>query len=358
MGMSAGGIAPAQPRRLVRRIATAAAALGFAAIAGHGAIWWWVTGEIEKQVAANLAAPVPGWQVTAGALHRTGWPFAATVTVPGLIAVSPGSAAQSVRWQAERVAVSLEFARPRTLVLMVEGAQSLQLGSAAPIPVRAELMRAEVPLEPGVPVRAATLAVAGLVAELPAGRLAIARLDTALDSRPAAQQGETAGSLVTTARGIDLPPRLPWPLGPRIATLAWDLAISGPVPPIADSATRAEAWRDGGGAVTLRRLELAWGDVTLTGGATLALDPQLQPMGTATARLAGYDAALRALTVAGVLPPRTAVAAAAVLALMARPSPDGGPPAVEAPLSLQNRTLALGRIPLLRLPELVWRPPS
>ena len=43
---------------------------------------------------------------------------------------------------------------------------------------------------------------------------------------------------------------------------------------------------------------------------------------------------------------------------MARPSPDGGPPAVEAPLSLQNRTLALGRIPLLRLPELVWRPPS
>ena len=358
MGMSASGIAPANPRRLLRRIASAAAALGFAAIAGHGAIWWWVTGEIEQQVAANLATPAPGWQTTAGPLHRSGWPFAATVTVPSLIAVSPGAATQSVRWQAERLAVSLEFARPRTLVLKVEGAQSLQLGSAPPIPVRAELMQAEVPLEPGMPVRAATLAVAGLTADLPAGRLAIARLDTALDSRPAAQQNETAASLVTTARGVDLPPRLPWPLGPRIATLAWDLAISGPVPPLADTATRAEAWRDGGGVLTLRRLELAWGEVTLTGGATVALDAQLQPMGTATARLAGYDAALRALTVAGVLPPRTAVAVTAVLALMARPSADGGPPAVEAPLSLQNRTLALGRIPLFRLPELVWRPPS
>lgn len=358
MGMSGSGLAPAGGSRLGRRIATAAAAVGLAAVAGHGAIWWWVTGEIEQQVAATLAAPAPGWQATAGPLHRTGWPFAATVTLPAVVAVSPGASAQSLRWQAERLAVSLEFAHPRTLVLLVEGAQTLQLGSAAPIPVRAELMRAEVPLEPGVPVRAATLAVAGLVADLPAGRLAIAQLDTAMESRPAAQQGETAASLITTARGIDLPPLLLWPLGPRIGTLAWDLAISGPVPPTADTATRAEAWRDGGGAVTLRRLELAWGDVTLTGGATLALDAQLQPMGTATARLTGYDAALRALTVAGMVPPRTAVAAGAVLALMARPSADGGPPAVEAPLSLQNRTLSLGRIPLLRLPELVWRPPS
>ena len=51
------------------------------------------------------------------------------------------------------------------------------------------------------------------------------------------------------------------------------------------------------------------------------------------------------------------MAAGAVLGLMARPQPSG-PPVVEVPLSLQDRTLSLGRIPLLRLPELVWRPPS
>lgn len=357
MSGTSSGPGPASGPRLLRRIGFGALAALLVAVAAHGAIWWWVTGEIEEQVALALAAPAPGWQANAGPPRRGGWPFAARVEAPSLVVLSPGAAEQSLRWQAERLAVALEFARPRTLVLTVEGAQSLQLGTAPPMPVRAALMRAEVPLEPGVPVRSATLAVAELAADLPAGRLAIARLDVALDSRPAAQQGERAAGLVATARRVELPPLLPWPLGPVIDSLAWDIAVSGPVPPAADPASRAEAWRDGGGAVTLRKLELAWGEVTLSGGATLALDAQLQPMGTATARLAGHDAALRALVAAGAVPPRTAVAAGAVLALMARPQP-AGPPVVEVPLSLQNRTLSLGRIPLLRLPELVWRPPA
>jgi hypothetical protein len=107
----------------------------------------------------------------------------------------------------------------------------------------------------------------------------------------------------------------------------------------------------------LRKLDIAWGDVRLSGSATLALDPALQPMGAATARIAGYNAALDALVASGVLAPRAAVAARAVLALMARPT-ESGPPVVEVPFSLQNRTLSLGRIPLVRFPELVWRAPS
>ncbi len=348
---------PARPRTL-RRAAAAIAGLAIAAVAAHGAVWWWVTGEIEERAAAMLAAPAPGWQASAGPPRRTGWPFAATVERPDLVAISAGAPGQSVRWQAARISVSIAFARPRTLVLAVDGAQSLQLGIGSPIPLRAELMQAELPLEPGTPVRAATLAVAGLAAELPAGRLAIARLDARAETRPAAGPGEPAAALAATLRGIALPPALPSPLGPAIETLAWDIAVSGPVPPAAELASRAEAWRDGGGTVTLRRLDLAWGEVTLSGGATLALDAALQPMGTATARLGGHDAALRALVATGTLTPRTALAAGAVLTLMARPPAGGGTPVVEVPLSLQNRTLSLGRIPLLRLPELVWRPPA
>ena len=59
-----------------------------------------------------------------------------------------------------------------------------------------------------------------------------------------------------------------------------------------------------------------------------------------------------------MLAPRTAMAAGAVLALMARSPAGGGAAVVEAPFSLQNRTLALGRIPLVRVPELVWRLPQ
>ncbi len=354
---------PGPPPGPLRRIGLGLLSALLVAVAAHGAVWWWGTGEIEDRLAATLAAPAPGWSASVGPPRRAGWPFAARVEAPSLVVLSPGGPEQSLRWQAERLVVALEFARPRTLVLAVEGAQALQLGTAAPMPARAALMRAEVPLEPGVPARSATLAVADLVADPPAGRLAIARLDLAVETRPAALQGESAAILTVAARRIALPPGRPWLLGPAIETLAWDLALSGPVPPAGDPAARdlaarAEAWRDGGGTLTLRRLELAWGEVTLTGSATLALDARLQPMGTGTARLAGHDAALRALATAGALSPRSAAAAGAVLSLLARPQPGGGPPAVEAPLGLQDRTLSLGRIPLLRLPELVWRPPS
>jgi hypothetical protein len=62
---------------------------------------------------------------------------------------------------------------------------------------------------------------------------------------------------------------------------------------------------------------------------------------------------LDALAEARLIAPRAATAAKAVLALLQRPQPDGKP-AVQLPLTLQDRTLALGRIPLARLPELIW----
>ena len=51
--------------------------------------------------------------------------------------------------------------------------------------------------------------------------------------------------------------------------------------------------------------------------------------------------------------PQTAFAGKALLGLMAQPQPDGSS-VVEVPLTLKDRTLLLGRLPLARLPELVW----
>jgi len=350
-------------RPALRRFAVAATAVLAVAVAADGALWWWVCGQIEQQVAATIAAPpLGGMRVSAAPLRRGGWPFAAMVEVPSLAAEIPVTPGESLRWRADRVTVALEFAHPRTLIVAVAGPQQIQAGAAPPIPVTAARLRTLVPLETGVPVRALAIEVADLRATLPQGDFIVGALDIAGESRPAAQQGEPALTVAATARQVTLPPSQPpaqsWPLGPVIDRLAFDLAITGPVPRNPDLAGRAEAWRDGGGAVELRRFELAWGDVGLTGGATVALDAQLQPMGAATARITGHAAALRALTAAGVLTPRSTVAAGAVLALMARSPVEGGPPVVEVPFSLQNRTLALGRIPLLRLPELVWRPPS
>ena len=343
----------------LRRVVAIATVVLLVLATAHGALWWWVTAQMEQNVAAVIAAPpMPGWRAGAGKLRRGGWPLAATVEVPALVVEGSLTPGDTMRWHAERLTVALELTHPRTLVVAVTGAQQLQFGAATPIPISTTHLRAELPLEPGVPARAVAIEVVDLHANLPDGRFSLGRLDLAVESRSAAQQGEPAVAVVGTAQQVVLPPVLEWPLGPNIDRLLFDLVVTGPVPRSPDLAERAEAWRDGGGAVEVRRLELAWGEVSLSGGATLALDARLQPMGAANARVGGYAAALRALTSSRLLTPRSAAAAGAVLSLMARRPPEGGAPVVEVPLSLQNRTLALGRIPLLRLPELVWRPPS
>jgi hypothetical protein len=113
------------------------------------------------------------------------------------------------------------------------------------------------------------------------------------------------------------------------------------------------AWRDAGGKLALRQFGLTWGQLNASGSATLRLDEALQPAGTAEAQVIGTAETLDALANAKVMAPRAAMAAKAVLALLQRPQPNG-PPSVNLPLILQDRTLQMGRIPLAKLPEITW----
>ena len=104
----------------------------------------------------------------------------------------------------------------------------------------------------------------------------------------------------------------------------------------------------------MRRLALGWGPLGVSGNATIGLDEHMQPTGTATVRLIGYDAGLDALASNGAIPQHMARAAKGVLNILARRPEGGGSPQVELPLSLQDRTLAAGHFPLVRLPQFVW----
>jgi hypothetical protein len=336
-----------------RRARIAALSLATAAgvlTAAHTALWFWAAGFLEQQVAANLAHGLaPGWRASHGPLSRDGWPLQATVHAPGVeIRQEQGA----VSWTAARLSASVSLLRPRTLVVAASGQQSLRFGPNPPVPFSAEKMQAEVPLRPE---RSLSIAVAALKADLSEGALTLGRLELSLWSQHAARREEPALSVDLTANAIGLPPG-PWPLGPQVQQLGLVASVSGPVSPSPDPRERAEAWRDAGGTLSVRSLDIAWGKVTLAGTARLALDAELQPAGDATARIAGYAELLDALVASRMLEARAAMGARAVLGLMARPPAGGGPPVVEVPVALKNRTLSLGRIPLVRVPELVWRP--
>ena len=201
-----------------------------------------------------------------------------------------------------------------------------------------------------------TLHVGKLRATLPTGDAAVAAADLSADAHAVAQRGETWLQFTLAATGVDLPPPPSgaWAFGPHIdaATLAG--TIAGPSPPpsgVDDPPTPyalATTWRDGGGTLDLRDITIRWGTLDLAASATLALDADMQPAGTASLQLANPAAAIDTLTEAKLLPATVAMA----VRLLAPQSSSGQK--LDVSLAVRDRTLSLGPVRIARLPELHW----
>lgn len=346
---------------VMRRLLVALLALPLLLLGADYALWRYA----ERQLAAGLAdwesgLRHEGWSVQHGKGIAGGFPFAATLYLPDMaIAGGLTDLPGGLAWSAARTVLRIGILRPRALVIGLEGAQTLRLGHLPPAGYSAAQMHVQVPLDPAAAAQTADLVAVQMRGDAPGDGQAteIANLAIHTEARQAAGQGEAALSFTAQASGITLPKVADWPLGPGITQLECDGAIDGPLPRAGTLPARLGLWRDGGGSMNIQRLALEWGPLALDASATLALDEQLQPMGAASVRAAGWSAAIDAMAQAHTLAARTALAVKAVLALMARAPDGGGAPEVEVPLSLQDRALAMGRIPLLRLPTVNWSSP-
>ncbi len=376
--------------------------------AAHTLLWQWAESRLDSGFDDWAKAQRQrGWTVTAARPARAGWPFHAGLDIANF-AVAGGAAdiPGGLEWDAERLGLSVSLFHPRLLAILPEGLQKLRLGTLPELPFRADTMTIEIPLDPGAPARRADLRATHLRVGVPHGDSAdgvtLALMQAHSEVQPGAAQGEPALSFTGSAQDIGLPPPpappvrttpnpaglianganpaganpdganpvganpdganapgagqagTTWPLGQRIASFSIEGALTGPVSRAADPRARAAAWRDGGGSFEIRRLATGWGPLGLSLSATLALDEQLQPMGAGTAHLVGQNEAVDSLAAAHVITTNAATAAKAVLGLIARVPDGGGTPEADVPLTLQNRTVAVGRIPLLKMPVLVW----
>ncbi len=326
------------------------------------ALYWHLA---ERNLEDGFAAWITGWRAsgwaaTVGQPVRGGWPLAATLTVPDVVLKGgdpdiPGG----LTWKTDRLVLRTALLRPGLLEVASEGMQRLRLAEGPDIPYTADQLRMTLPLQQGAPPRSAAITAEALRAGMPAGgdataSLMIGSLDMHLEFKPAAQSGEAALGFSVNAEAVGLPAPFARLLGPRIASLTLQGALDGPMPRAHVLGERASAWRDGGGTLEIQHLAVDWGPLDLTASATLALDEQLQPMGTGSARVIGYAETLDALATHGIISKSAATAAKAVLSLLAHTPEDGGAPDVEVPLTLQYRTLSMRQVPLVRLPELDW----
>jgi hypothetical protein len=336
-----------------RRVASALLLLLVVLAAVHAGVWFLMSHHLaegwDRWVRLRQAQ---GWQVAHGEPSRGGWPLAATLTLPDVRLRDDGGAG-GLAWAVERAVLRVEMADPGRLTVEAPGPGRLRLGGAE-VGYTAALLRARVPLDRAGPPAQAEILAGRLRLGLPAGPVDVgsARLDLRTDVAATPAQPALLATLL--AEAVEVPGAPPAAFGRRIESLDADIAVTGPVPAAGRMAARAAAWRDGGGTLELRGLTMRWGPVAAAAAATLALDDALQPAGAGTLRLTGAAEAVDALAEAGLIERRAAGAARALLPLMARRPADGGPPTLDLPVTLERRALALGRIPVTRLPLLDW----
>jgi hypothetical protein len=321
------------------------------------ALWRWTVGRMESGFAAWTAeAAAQGWTVRTAAVHPAGWPHAAELVLSGLsLDAGPDVVPGGVRWMADRAVLRLSPLAPAVLEVRLEGVQHVRAFGGAEAPFAADHFVLTIPVRGDGPAR---LDAGQIRFAAPLEGMTIGLLEGQGESHPASGQGRPALTFELSAEAIALPPPpAPQPpLGNRIASATVQGALDGVLPPPApDLAARAAAWQRSGGLLRVQHLAVGWGPLGVSGAGAIGLDRALQPIGTATLRLIGYDAALEALAADGTIRPQAARAIGGVLGLLARTSENDATPQVELPVELRDGVLSVGRIPVGKIPPVVWR---
>jgi hypothetical protein len=318
-----------------RRVTIFAALAVTTLLLGGYTLWWFRLAQAAEDGVRRWAAgrAAQGWTVTTGPMTVSGFPFALRLTLPQPAAVdSLGNG-----WRGPPLTATLSPLNPTHAHLEAPGAHRLTAFGGAAVTVT--VAQASADLAQGQGTAVLTHAeTAGAVLD---------RLEIRFQ-----RLGGASASLTVDAAGLHLPSAANPLLGPDIPAAHLDARLLGEVPngPLP---TALAGWRDQGGTLEVDALTFSWPPLWFSGKATFALDAEMQPLlaGTATAR--GLPQTMERLGDAGLVNPRDAMFAKLALAMVSRPGADGKPE-VTVPVTIQNRRLSLGPVPLMDLPEIHW----
>ncbi|HEX2944036.1 MAG TPA: DUF2125 domain-containing protein [Rhodopila sp.] len=338
-------------------------ALGFAGllIAADVVYWQLATTQLRHGfIAWETEQRAKGWDIGTGPVSQGGWPLAARILVQNVtLRHAAGTMPGSVQVAAPAITLSVSLTHPDRPKIEVGSPVHVRVAQMPDLIVTGEAMSASARLSGG----------AALPFSFEGQRLRLESADGAWHATAAelrisgnyntpvvgVAHAEPAVEFRLDASAMSLPSVMKWPLGSNVSALTLQGALNGPIPATAEITPWAKAWRNNGGSLQISDFHTTWGPLTVSASATLALDDQLQPMGTGNAHIVGYAETLDRLASGGIMTHSAATAAKAVLSLIAGRGGDD-PGAIDVPLTLQYRTLSMRQIPLLRFPELDWPP--
>ena len=170
---------------------------------------------------------------------------------------------------------------------------------------------------------------------------------------PDAQRGGTGLDLQISGMGLDVPGALPEPLPSFVDVFELDARATGTVKPGLLEQSLPD-WQESGGQVELDRLKFRSGPIALAAGGKVSLTKEMQPQGQAMAKVQGLFQVLEILRAKGVMSDGEMVVATMGLAAMSKRPKDGGASEVNIAVKIEDGTLSLGPLKVMKMPTIDW----
>ena len=164
---------------------------------------------------------------------------------------------------------------------------------------------------------------------------------------------EDAPSFKFRVRGLVLPNNLQTPLGRDVRHVDAKGVFIGRLQ-LGKWPDFLEAWRDGGGALDFKYLDLDYPPLRVRGDGTVALDSKMQPIGVFGVKVGGVFETVDALYDQGLIPMGTLFATKIVLGMLTKKSVGEDNSYLNIMLTLQDRTLYAGTVQLLKIAPIRW----
>ena len=334
-----------------RRVGLAAA--GLAVAVGFYTVYWLfaaqqVRGGIEAWIADHAGR---GLAVSFESLDVDGFPFQINIRAAKPTALWTRGL-DSIEWNAAGLQASMRPWRLNVVDADLSGRHRFTSARSVVFEAGQLDLRAVVRRRGAFSIHVAAADVDAEISAAGSGRLAKFNMDAHWAGSPSEDGAPLRLDL--GADGMVAPDRWATPFGREIPALRIAGTVTGRLDELRDP-DFLKTWRDGGGTIEIAQLALTHGPADLQSSGTLALDKDLQPIGAMTARVEGFMETVDALSRVRLIGVGEATAAKLVLAVIAK-RPSGQTPFIEAPLTLQDRTLSVDKIELLEVPVVDWTP--
>jgi len=164
---------------------------------------------------------------------------------------------------------------------------------------------------------------------------------------------EQAPSFKFRIRGIELPEMVQSPLGRDVRHVDAKGHFTGRFQ-LGKWPDVLMAWRDGGGTLDFKSLDLDYPPLRVRGDGTITLDSHMQPVGAFAVKAGGVFETVDALYNQGLIPMGTLFATKIALGVLSEKSVDGDSSYLNMALTLQDRTLYAGTVELLKISPVRW----